>query len=66
MTYISMVQINENIVLYCIVLPNDKQTTHYACLNAEYEILLTICITLPTKHTHLYQHFKRMTILTKL
>jgi hypothetical protein len=43
--------------------PNDKQTTHYACWNADYEILMTIYITFPTQNTHNFQnndHFDKI------
>ena len=39
-------------------LPNDKLTMQYAFLNSEYDILLTIYITLTTQHTHLSQYYQ--------
>ena len=38
--------------------PNDKQTPQYAWWNASNERLLTIYITIPTQHNHLYQHLQ--------
>ena len=55
MTYISLKTWD---LRYLCEWPIDKQTTHYAYWNAEPEIVLAIYITLPTQHTHLYQHLQ--------
>jgi hypothetical protein len=47
-------------------LPIDKLTTQYACSNSEYDILLTIYITLTTQHTHLYQYYQNNDHFDKL